>query len=129
MVADEYKRKIELYRSEGSDDEWFYGKACDAILEKCNSSEAYDAIKEITFLAVSEVDSGFFYYHIQFLIRLGRAANTTESPAELKGAMSLLIKKAEGAGEEQERSMQELCAWFSLPFNKAEHATSACPQR
>ncbi len=118
MIAETYISRMEEYRKNGSDDEWFFAKLSDSLLENCNPSSAFDAIELVVICALEESEDDLFYYHIQFIIRLGRKSNTSESPALLKSSVAALYKKAVHLGDSHSYSVKELCAWFRLPFNK-----------
>ncbi|WP_020405490.1 hypothetical protein [Hahella ganghwensis] len=114
MVFSEYKTEMERLRQDDSDDEWFFANLCESILSQCEPFEAYEAIESVVQLAVSEKEGDFFYYHIQFLIKLGCAANTSQCPEALIEAVPALWKKAGKLGKAEEASVQELSAWFRL---------------
>ncbi|MGR6871477.1 hypothetical protein ACU6U9_04035 [Pseudomonas sp. HK3] len=114
MIAEYYKLGMEKYRSEGAEDEWFCSKLTESLLNNCSSNDAFDAIDPIVALAVTELESDLFYDHIQFLIQLGRKANTSESPDILKNSIGLLHQKATKYGPPQVTALNELCTWFRL---------------
>lgn len=72
VIANSYIVAIEDYRANGSDDEWFFAKLTDGLLDGCEPHDAYQAIEEIVEYALNENDEGLFYYHLQFILRLGR---------------------------------------------------------
>jgi len=117
MIADSYKSKMEEYRKNGSDDEWFFVKLTDHF-GQCEPFNAFEAIDSIVNYTLIEDEADLFYDHIQFLIYLGRKANTVESPQALKNAVAVLVEKATKFGDPQLSSVRALCAWFRLPFNK-----------
>lgn len=117
MIAENYKSSMEKYRVSGSDDEWFFAKLTDSLLEDCTSSTAFDAIEPIVSIAISEIEGDLFYDHMQFLIKLGRKAKTSESPEALKNSIESLHEKAINFGSPQLEAIKELCAWFRLPYN------------
>ena len=109
MIADNYKSSMEKYRVNGSGDEWFIAKLTDSLLKDCSSSIAFDAIEPIVDVAISEVEGNLFYDHVQFLIKLARKANTSESPEVLKNSIESLHEKAINFGNPQLEAMKELC--------------------
>lgn len=72
---------IEEYRTNGSEDEWFFSKLTDGLLDGCESHDAYEAIEAIVEHALDENDEGLFYDHLQFILRLGCKADTSQAPA------------------------------------------------
>ncbi|WP_346837886.1 hypothetical protein [Microbulbifer sp. SAOS-129_SWC] len=118
MVFSEYKAQMDRLRRYESDDEWFFENLCESILSRSEPFEAYKAIESVVQVAVSEKEADFFYYHIQFLIKLGRAADTSQCPDALMEAAPALWKKAGELGGAEEASAQELLAWCRIPFNK-----------
>lgn len=119
MIAENYISSMEIYRVSGSDDEWFFAKLTDSLLENCTNSTAFNAIEPIVGIAISEIEGDLFYDHVQFLIKLGRKANTSESPEALKNSIESLQEKAFNFGNHQLEAIKELCAWFRLPYNKS----------
>jgi len=119
MIAEKYISSMQNYRVSGSDDEWFFAKLTDSLLEECNGSAAFDAIEPIVGIAVSEIEGDLFYDHVQFLIKLGRKANTSESPVALKNSIESLQEKAFNFGRSEMDAVKQLCTWFRLPYNKS----------
>ncbi len=118
MIAESYITEIEAYRANGSNDEWFFAKITDHLLEDHSPQEAFDAVGEIAQFALDEEEASLFYDHIQFLIRLARTANTTECPKSFYEISKRLRAKASMFGEAELSAVKELYSWFRLPFNK-----------
>lgn len=118
VIANSYIVAIEDYRASGSDDEWFFAKLTDGLLDGCESHDAYEAVKAIVEYALNENDEYLFYGHLQFIIRLGRSADTSQAPEGLINNIAKLEEMAKNFGQPQLSSLKEMCTWFRIPFNK-----------
>ena len=77
MIADSYISRMEHYRVNSSEDEWFTAKLFDGLLGQREPHDAFDSLVEYS---LNEAEGDLFYDHIQFLSRLGHKADTSESP-------------------------------------------------
>lgn len=111
MIADKYISGIELYRKQGSEDEWFISKLAENALE---GADAYRAIDTIIDLASNEHEGDLLYDHIQFLLALARKSDTTQPSESIQFNSGFLQIKAELIGEPQLKAVNELCSWFRL---------------
>lgn len=114
VIADKYISGIELYRKEGSKDEWFISKLTENALEGASSADAYQAIDTIIDFASNEHEGDLFYEHMQFIIALARKSDTTQPSESMQFNSGLLKIKAELIGEPQLRAVNEFCSWFRL---------------
>jgi hypothetical protein len=118
VIANSYIVAIENYRTNGSEDECFFAKLTDGLLDGCESHDAYEAIDAIVEHALDENDEGLYYDHLQFILRLGRKVDTSQAPESLINNVAKLEKMASNFGQPQLSSLKEICAWFMLPFSK-----------
>ncbi|OED35147.1 hypothetical protein AB833_31405 [Chromatiales bacterium (ex Bugula neritina AB1)] len=64
VIANSYIVAIEDYRANGSEDEWFFAKLTEGLLDGCESHDAYEAIAPIVEHVLDENDESLFYDHL-----------------------------------------------------------------
>jgi hypothetical protein len=108
----QYLANLENWEQRLTNDEWFFVRIGDDLVDSLTPPEAFSAIDQIIDHLLTTDDSNLQIELILLIQSLARKADTTEMPPKLQQSLGLISKDISNTSRYHKMQFDDLLHWF-----------------
>ncbi|WP_027156856.1 hypothetical protein [Methylobacter luteus] len=114
MVTDDFVSELNDWDGKLSDDEWYFCKLRERLVNSLNQEEAFNQIPSIVEVILKNSDEFVCMEGFELLLSIVRKSETTEAPPKLKEQWEILKAHMNQFGDYEKRKFDELSHWYRI---------------